>query len=434
MKIFGIGLSKSGTNSLTEALTILGYNIAHYPGPNFFEELAGNKLDGCTDLPTALRYQALDKKFPGSKFILTRRDRSTWLQSVRDHFQRRPASTLGEWGKQNRKETYGSLVLDKCNFAETHHNHHNDIFAYFGDRKDLLILDLESDSKWEDLCAFLGHDIPSVPYPHGNSKPSRTNTVDVVYPYASSGDSWEELRYSIRSVANNFLDLRDVWIVGDTPEWLANAHLIPKTRTYSDNDIIRNFDYTQSILWAAMNPEISDPFLAINDDHYLLAPMTATDISERCLVRENMDAYSREDRNTADRKWQLELWRQYDRLKQLGLSGWNFECHTPVLVSKENIINTWAFFGYGDGRLIWKTAYFNMFPPANAAAHLSEVSGHKAGIYKVMTYDEIKEVGDAAIYLNHNDEGINEALKRYLQERFPSPSVYEVPLEDKSNE
>lgn len=429
MKIFGIGLSKTGTNSLTQALEMMGYKIAHYPPPDMFEVLATDKLDGCTDIPTALRYKTLDKKFPGSKFILTMRDRDTWLESVKDHFKRRPASTLNEWGKKNRKELYGGLTADKCDFSAVFDAHHADVYEYFDGRDDMLVLDLEATYKWEDLCHFLGQvavEENIVPYPVANEKPESSKTVDAVYPYAEAGESWDELRYSIRSVAENFLDLRDIWVVGDQPAWLVNANIMPKTREYSEEDVIKNIDYTQSILWAAINPKISDPFLVINDDHYMLAPMTAQHIEERMMVREDMSVYSLDERNTADREWQLAIWNQYDRMRALGLGGWNFECHTPVLVTKAQIIQTWAFFGYGDGALIWKTAYFNMFPPKSTSASLSESSGHKAGIYEPLPYHEIKEKGDAAIYLNHNDDGMNHNLQRYIHERFPNPSIYEV--------
>ena len=56
------------------------------------------------------------------------------------------------------------------------------------------------------------------------------------------------------------------------------------------------------------------------------------------------------------------LWRTYDRLKTSGFAGWNYENHIPVLVSKERILHCWSYYGYGEGSLIWKTAYFNMFP------------------------------------------------------------------------
>ena len=197
MKIFGIGLSKTGTNSLTEALNSAGYNIAHYPPPDMYDVLATNKLDGCTDIPTALRYKILDKKFPDSKFILTIRDKDTWLKSVQDHFERRPSSTLNDWGKQNRKEMYGGLTAEECDFSAVFDAHHDDVYEYFDGRDDLLVLGLESDFKWRDLCHFLGQmavDENIVPYPVTNEKPKETKTVDVVYAYAEAGQIWDELR------------------------------------------------------------------------------------------------------------------------------------------------------------------------------------------------------------------------------------------------
>ena len=58
----------------------------------------------------------------------------------------------------------------------------------------------------------------------------------------------------------------------------------------------------------------------------------------------------------------------------------------------------------------------------------------KAGFYKAgHSYESIKEKGDAAIYMSYNDDGLNDDLKRYLQERFPEPSKYEASEEkDKS--
>lgn len=426
MKIFGIGLSKTGTNSLTLALEKLGYNIAHYPPPDMIDVLASNKLDGCTDIPTALRFKLLDKKFPGSKFILTTREKNSWLRSIQAHYERRPASTLNDWGKQNRIEMYGSCIASECDFLKTYDSHHADVHEYFKDRDDLLVLDLESNTLWKDLCEFLGHPVVNEPYPVANTKPKRSQTIDAVYPYASAGAAWEELRYSIRSVYENFLDLRGIWVIGDGEQpWLTGTKAMNAERPYHDDAFNRNYDYTRLLLSAAMNPKISDPFLAINDDHYLLAPMTAEDIMNRVLVREDMSVYTPEQRATANTEWKQTIWQLYDRLKSVGFGGWNFECHTPVLVEKKKIINTWAFFGYGDGKLVWKTAYFNMYPPSIPTASLSEVSGHKLGVYGHLPYSEIKQRGDAAIYLNHNDDGLNDDLKRYIQERFPNPSPYE---------
>ena len=51
-KIFGIGLSKTGTSSLSEALEILGYSTVHFPST--LSEIA--YYDAATDSTVARRF------------------------------------------------------------------------------------------------------------------------------------------------------------------------------------------------------------------------------------------------------------------------------------------------------------------------------------------------------------------------------------------
>src|ERR1700735_3895406 len=76
-KCGGIGLGRTGTTSLCEALQLLGYkNVQHNPD---FPEL--KTLDGGADVGVLIFYKYLDYKFPGSKFVLTLRDLEEWLRS-----------------------------------------------------------------------------------------------------------------------------------------------------------------------------------------------------------------------------------------------------------------------------------------------------------------------------------------------------------------
>ena len=75
---WGIGLGRTGTTSLCQALRILGYNpVGHNPR---FEEL--KSLQGGADNGVTLHFKYLDYKFPGSKFVLTLRSLSEWLPSI----------------------------------------------------------------------------------------------------------------------------------------------------------------------------------------------------------------------------------------------------------------------------------------------------------------------------------------------------------------
>lgn len=430
MKIFGIGLSKTGTNSLCDALGILGYDMLHYPPVSIFD--AVERCDGCADLPTVVYYKELDEKFPGSKFILTHRDRSKWLASIIKHFERRPPSTLGDWGEENRVKVYGSLHPSAADFLRAYDRHHKEVQEYFKDRPqdylELNITDEEDETHtWKRLCEFVDKEVPDMPFPHGNAAPAKTVAVDAVIPYVTNPNGWEELRYAIRALDKNFVDLNNLWIVGDKPDWLnEGVRVIPRDVVMSEDDTVRNFNYCQSMWMAARCPDITDDFLYLADDHYILTPRTAQNFVDTVIVRENMALYSQADRLTADREWQLMIWDTVDRLLKVGLGGWNYETHTPKLVNRSNLMDMFAAFGYADGRLIWQTAYGNMFPPPDGIqGFLSEESELKAGFYGPATFEEVKAKADKAVFMNHNDDGLHDGVKRYLEERFPEPSKFE---------
>ena len=160
MKIFGLGLSNTGTTSLAKALTILGYNTVHYPWS--LQEI--DDYDASVDIPVACRYRELDKKYPGSKFILTTRPFEEWIERRR----RKPADKgqVKKWVLDTRVQTYGSTTFNEKLYSEAYHKHHKGICEYFKDRpQDILTLPLKTDNKWEKLCAFLSKEIPSVDYP-----------------------------------------------------------------------------------------------------------------------------------------------------------------------------------------------------------------------------------------------------------------------------
>ncbi len=80
-KIFGIGLMKTGTTSLCHALEILGYSAIQSPEP--LERI--NQYDAAADRNITENFEYLDRLYPGSKFIYTIRDTSSWIQSFLHH-------------------------------------------------------------------------------------------------------------------------------------------------------------------------------------------------------------------------------------------------------------------------------------------------------------------------------------------------------------
>lgn len=178
-KIFGIGLSKTGTTSLTEALNNLGYKAKHFPSVRYIPFITWHikeryliKYNALTDITVTAFYKELDKRFPGSKFILTVRDIDDWLESCRDYYRyKKPIITLPPKIIKLRLQIYGSIKFNKEKFEKAYYDHIKDVKDYFKERKeDLLVLNLCKNPNWKNLCDFLDKPIPDVPFPHRNIK------------------------------------------------------------------------------------------------------------------------------------------------------------------------------------------------------------------------------------------------------------------------
>lgn len=177
MKIFGIGLSKTGTSSLARALEILGYKTKDNPGLERYEpgdvSCVDPKLisefDALTDTPIPSYYRELDAAYPGSKFILTVREKDSWLKSCQKQFTERLAAKQNEAHNRLFMDLYGTTVFDAEKFSAGYDRFVAGVMDYFRDRpEDLLVMDITAGEGWEKLCPFLGRSIPDQPFPKAN--------------------------------------------------------------------------------------------------------------------------------------------------------------------------------------------------------------------------------------------------------------------------
>jgi hypothetical protein len=181
-RIFGIGMHKTATTSLYEALKILGVDAAHWENAHWAKAI-WNEMEAegqsatlerhyaLLDLPITLLFKELDRAYPGSKFILTVRDEIRWLQSVQKHWSPDHNPHRGNWGadpftNKVHKLLYGQKDFDALLFLARFRRHNAEVMEYFRDRPaDLLVMDMDAGAGWAELCGFLGWSIPSVAYP-----------------------------------------------------------------------------------------------------------------------------------------------------------------------------------------------------------------------------------------------------------------------------
>lgn len=168
---WGVGLGRTGTNSLCEALRLLGYERVEHNPP--FERLA--LLNGGADNGVLLFYKYLDYKFPNSRFVLMLRPLEDWLSSMEFAANKYPIrSHDDDLAIMRRMQIYESVTFDRDKFVRAYQRHHNDVRRYFSSRpSDLLEMNLVGGDGWEKLCPFLGLDHPAAPFPHLHAQTSK---------------------------------------------------------------------------------------------------------------------------------------------------------------------------------------------------------------------------------------------------------------------
>jgi len=213
-KIVGVGFQKTGTSSLREALKILGYRVKDTSSRPLIPILKGdyNRVmkmisgyDAMEDTPWYMIYKELDERIPGSKFILTYRDAASWYESVSRHIGmlRNPSH---EWIYGRGK---GLPMEHRENTIRVYSDHIREVTGYFKNRpEDFLTIDFTKGEGWEKLCAFLGREIPDVPFPHANQWLSTTARQSYYGQKKNLRFYRQHLRYSLKI---KYIDWKGYW-------------------------------------------------------------------------------------------------------------------------------------------------------------------------------------------------------------------------------
>jgi hypothetical protein len=189
-KVFGIGLSKTGTTSLAVALRRLGVKTADFPYDDAtcrelergeYRLKLFERYDALTDTPAAAFFAQFDGTYAASKFVLTVRDKPSWLRSVEAHW-----AFTNEWEKHHlygdftrmknfiRSAMYGCLDFNAERYGWVYDRHERCVLEHFANRpNDLLVLDVCSGEGYGKLCPFLGLPTLDEPFPKANAQDER---------------------------------------------------------------------------------------------------------------------------------------------------------------------------------------------------------------------------------------------------------------------
>ena len=179
-RVFVLGLSRTGTTSIGDALALLGYRRLGWKDIRskhlvqaFIHGDLGTLVgqtryfDAFEDLPWPYAYREMAEMYPDAKFILSlRKNETVWLESMRRHMGR------GMW--QPARYFYGAIGVDgNEETVLTHYrNHITDVRNYFQDKPSRyleLVIDGD-DLNWKALCSLAEclKGIPTLDFPRSN--------------------------------------------------------------------------------------------------------------------------------------------------------------------------------------------------------------------------------------------------------------------------
>lgn len=223
--------------------------------------------------------------------------------------------------------------------------------------------------------------------------------MDIVCP-VRPGDDNPELLYAIRSWERN-LTFDRIWIVGHKPSWLTGVEFIPGNFGDYHENVYNN------IRLASQHPDVSDTYLALNDDMFITAPATPQ-VHYRGTLDDHLDL----PRVKRGGWWKDSLEATRICLQAHGVTDpLSYELHVPLPVNKAKMAHTLEQFQHvtPDNPPQWRTLYGN----------LHRIGGRQR--------DDVKAYNGSTLNRPYHSTEPRSfpAFRETISEMFPTPSKYE---------
>ncbi|RAZ72693.1 sulfotransferase family protein [Mesorhizobium atlanticum] len=187
LMVIGTGFGRTGTDSMREALTMLGFGPCHHmsevmghakqkrlwralargEAPDWAQLFAGYK--SCVDWPSAFYWRELIEAYPQARVILTWRSPESWWES----FERTILPAIV--GSKDQESLGIALVANQVFGGRPQDRAH--AIAVYRDNVEAVLNTVPSErllvhklgDGWAPLCSHLGVPVPDEPYPARNS-------------------------------------------------------------------------------------------------------------------------------------------------------------------------------------------------------------------------------------------------------------------------
>ena len=235
--------------------------------------------------------------------------------------------------------------------------------------------------------------------------------IDIIYPYINSVWGGLELRYSLRSVEKYISGVRNVYIIGDKPDWINNVIHVPSK--HNPNIHAKEKNICDKILLAFSLPDITDNIAVFNDDHYICRDIDLVSLpyyydKELSLKHGvNLNSYRMSINNTVE------------YLMNKNLPFLNYDIHIPILYKKtefQDIMKNadWRKpYGY-----VIKSLYCN-------SMNIEGVKHPDLKIAWQVPFHRLRKMLEGKDFFSIGDRSIGVPMKKILELYFPDKSKFE---------
>jgi hypothetical protein len=217
-----------------------------------------------------------------------------------------------------------------------------------------------------------------------------------------------ELRYCLRSIEKHLSGVGDIFIIGYCPEWVTGCIHIPADE--DPRNRFRDRNIMNKMMAACKDERVSDDFLMVHDDHFLLADYEAGKFPYYHMgpMNEGQGQYGETKQNTKS---------------FLSFAEWfnNYDCHCPIVFNKQLFAQSMAlvdwskWYGY-----CLKTLYCVM----------NGIEGEFMDDIKIrmpLKADDINQAIAGRSWFSIGDRCWAEGgMKEVLQTLYPNKSKYEL--------
>lgn len=225
--------------------------------------------------------------------------------------------------------------------------------------------------------------------------------MDVVY-FVKDGIHNDELRHSIRSVCKN-MPYRRIWVFGGCPK-----NIVPDVRVRVEQEGKTKWDKVHAMFkMAAENKEISDDFILMNDDFFIMKPIDKIEPIHRGLLEDHVKVLG-----TGQYRRMLE---GVDaELKKRGKSTYSYELHTPFVYNKKKLLK---LLNDNPNLRCTRTMYGNLY----------KIGGKRASDVKIFSSTPDFDYENTT-FLSTDDPMVKPTCDtwRYIMKQFPGQCKYEI--------